>query len=99
MLFRSTHTLHNYTDNVARWVDAELPMPPAAEKEIAAHAARVDALQKKIAAAPDEAARFSLVLWGVVTLPLMLGGLISLAAAGLRLQDLRHEAKSDSALR
>ena len=58
-----------------------------------------EVLEKMYHAAPDEAARFSLVLWGVVTLPLMLGGLISLAAAGLRLQDLRHEAKSDSALR
>ncbi len=49
-IFRSTHTLQNYTDNVARWVDAELPMAPAVEREIAAHAAEVAALEKKIRA-------------------------------------------------
>ncbi|MDP3072793.1 MAG: DUF1553 domain-containing protein [Opitutaceae bacterium] len=50
-ILRSTHTLHNYTDNVARWVDADLPVEPAAELEIAAHTAKVAALEKQIAAA------------------------------------------------
>ncbi|MBL9186566.1 MAG: DUF1553 domain-containing protein [Opitutaceae bacterium] len=49
-ILRSTHTLHNYTDNVARWVDAELPVEAEAELEIAAHAAKVAALEKQIAA-------------------------------------------------
>ena len=48
-ILRSTHTLYNYTDNVARWVDVTLPMEPAAEKEIAAHEAKVAALEKAIA--------------------------------------------------
>ncbi len=49
-ILRSTHTLHNYTDNVAKWVDVNLPMDPAAEAELAAHEARVAALEKQIAA-------------------------------------------------
>ncbi|MBL9199005.1 MAG: DUF1553 domain-containing protein [Opitutaceae bacterium] len=48
-ILRSTHTLHNYTDNVARWVDAELPVEPGAETALAAHAVEVAALEKKIA--------------------------------------------------
>ncbi|MEQ1886260.1 MAG: lysylphosphatidylglycerol synthase transmembrane domain-containing protein [Bryobacteraceae bacterium] len=57
-----------------------------------------EALEKLFHVAPDEAARFSLVLWGIVTLPLMVAGLISLAMSGLRLQDLREEADADAAL-
>ncbi|MEQ1945581.1 MAG: lysylphosphatidylglycerol synthase transmembrane domain-containing protein [Bryobacteraceae bacterium] len=57
-----------------------------------------EALEKLFHVVPDEAARFSLVLWGIVTLPLMVAGLISLAMAGLRLQDLRQEAKADATL-
>lgn len=49
-ILRSTHTLHNYTDNVAKWVDANLPLEPAAEAEIAAHEARVASLERQIAA-------------------------------------------------
>ncbi|MEY2878116.1 MAG: hypothetical protein RLZZ15_496 [Verrucomicrobiota bacterium] len=48
-IFRSTHTLHNYTDNVAKWVDAPLPADPADETEIAAHESKVTALEKRIA--------------------------------------------------
>ncbi len=47
-IFRSTHTLHNYTDNVAKWVDVALPMSGEAEKEVAAHDAKVAALEKQI---------------------------------------------------
>ncbi len=47
-ILRSTHTLHNYTDNVAKWVDVALPMGAEAEKEIAAHEAQVAALEKQI---------------------------------------------------
>ena len=49
-ILRSTHTLHNYTDNVARWVDAPLPLDPAADEAMGAHEAMVTALEKKIAA-------------------------------------------------
>ncbi|MBL9210154.1 MAG: DUF1553 domain-containing protein [Opitutaceae bacterium] len=49
-ILRSTHTLHNYTDNVAKWVDVPLPLPDATEREITAHEAQVAALEKKIAA-------------------------------------------------
>jgi hypothetical protein len=47
-ILRSTHTLHNYTDNVAKWVDATLPAAPVVEAEIAAHEAQVAALEKRI---------------------------------------------------
>lgn len=49
-ILRSTHTLHNYTDNVAKWVDINLPLEPAAEAELKAHEARVAGLEKRIAA-------------------------------------------------
>jgi hypothetical protein len=49
-ILRGTHTLENYTDNVARWVDAEFPMPAAVEAEVAAHRREIAALEKKIAA-------------------------------------------------
>jgi len=48
-ILRSTHTLANYTDNVAKWVEATLPTDEAAEKEIAAHDAKVAVLEKQIA--------------------------------------------------
>jgi uncharacterized protein (TIRG00374 family) len=43
---------------------------------------------------PAEAARFSLVLWGVVTLPLLLGGFLALALTGGRLGEIHQEARS-----
>lgn len=49
-ILRSTHTLHNYTDNVARWVDTPLPLDPGADEAMSAHEAMVAALEKKIAA-------------------------------------------------
>ena len=48
-ILRGTHTLHNYTDNVARWVDATLPLAPDEEKAVAAHEAKVAALEKQAA--------------------------------------------------
>jgi hypothetical protein len=55
-----------------------------------------EALVKIFNVVPDEAARFSLVLWGIVTLPLIAAGLISLTLAGLRLRDLHQEATANS---
>ena len=60
-ILRGTHTLHNYTDNVARWVDAALPLSPEEEKAVSAHEAKVAALEKqasrlKAAAKPSAAA-------------------------------------------
>jgi uncharacterized protein (TIRG00374 family) len=45
---------------------------------------------------PDEAARFSLVLWAVVTIPLIVVGLISLLTSGSKLFEL-HRAAEDHA--
>ena len=45
---------------------------------------------------PAEAARFSLVLWGIVTLPLLIGGAISLAVTEARLSELQEEARAET---
>jgi len=41
---------------------------------------------------PAEAARFSLVLWGIITLPLLVGGAIALDVTGAKLGDLHRAA-------
>jgi len=41
---------------------------------------------------PAEAARFSLVLWGIVTLPLLVSGAIALDITGVHLGDLHRDA-------
>jgi len=56
-ILHSTHTLHNYTDNVARWVDLSLPMDPATENEVVAHEARVASLEAGIKKLRPAAAR------------------------------------------
>ena len=45
---------------------------------------------------PAEAARFSLVLWGMVTLPLLIGGAISLAVTEAKLSELEEAAKAEA---
>ena len=45
---------------------------------------------------PAEAARFSLVLWGIMTLPLLIGGAISLAVTESKLSELHEAAKAES---
>jgi hypothetical protein len=50
-ILRSTGTLFNYTDNVARWVDVPLPMDPAQEAALQAHETKLAALKDQIAAA------------------------------------------------
>ena len=56
-----------------------------------------ESLEKIFNVVPDEAARFSLVLWGIVTLPLLIGGAISLSVTGLKLGALRSEAQNERA--
>jgi hypothetical protein len=46
---------------------------------------------------PDEAARFSLVLWGIVTLPLLVGGLIALWIEEGNLFELKRSAEKEVA--
>jgi glycosyltransferase 2 family protein len=40
------------------------------------------------------AKRFSLVMWGVITLPLLIAGFVALAVTGMRIAELRHHAHS-----
>jgi uncharacterized protein (TIRG00374 family) len=45
---------------------------------------------------PDEAKRFSLVLWGIVTLPLLIAGFISLSVTGAEIGELRKAAQGQA---
>lgn len=53
-----------------------------------------EALQRMFHVAPDEAGRFSLVLWGTVTIPLLVAGFVALMASGSRLFELKRAAES-----
>jgi hypothetical protein len=50
-IFKSTKTLIH--DNVSRWVDLPLPLPPAQEKIVAGHEAAVAALREKVRLAKE----------------------------------------------
>ena len=52
-----------------------------------------EALERLFNVVPAEAARFSLVLWGTVTIPLLVVGFISLMASGSKLFELRRAAE------
>ena len=45
-----------------------------------------ETLEKVFNVVPADAARFSLVLWGIVTLPLLIGGAISLAVTEAKVE-------------
>ena len=55
-----------------------------------------ESLVKIFNVVPDEAARFSLLLWGIVTLPLLIAGAVSLAVTEAKLSDLQEAAHSES---
>ena len=55
-----------------------------------------ETLEKVFNVVPAEAARFSLVLWGIVTLPLLIGGAISLAVTEAKLSELQEAAKAET---
>jgi glycosyltransferase 2 family protein len=56
-----------------------------------------EGLQRIFNVVPAEAARFSLVLWGVVTLPLLIGGFIALSSGGKGITELRRAAEHEAA--
>src|SRR5207249_8502824 len=47
-IFRSTRTLKNYKDNVARWIDTPLPQDDTAEAALKIHEGEIAALQAKV---------------------------------------------------
>lgn len=53
-IFRSTRTLKNYTDNVAHWIDAPLPLDGEAEARAAHAEKQVASLKNDIAAVKDQ---------------------------------------------
>jgi hypothetical protein len=56
-----------------------------------------ESLVKILHVVPVEAERFSLVLWGIVTLPLLIGGLVALTVTGARIGELRRAANVEQA--
>ena len=57
----------------------------------------IESLVKIFNVLPVEAERFSLVLWGIVTLPLLIGGLVALSVTGARIGELRRAAHVEQA--
>jgi len=51
-------------------------------------------LEKVFLVVPADAARFSLILWGIVTLPLLAGGFVAMLVTGSRLDHIRAGAIS-----
>jgi hypothetical protein len=56
-----------------------------------------EVLQRIFNVVPDEAARFSLVLWGIVTLPLLIGGFVALWIEEADLLELKRAAEKEAA--
>jgi hypothetical protein len=52
-----------------------------------------EALERIFNVVPAEAARFSLVLWGTVTIPLLVAGFVALMVSGSRLFELKRQAE------
>jgi uncharacterized protein (TIRG00374 family) len=52
-----------------------------------------EALERIFNVVPAEAARFSLVLWGTVTIPLLMAGLVALMFSGSKLFELKRAAE------
>jgi uncharacterized membrane protein YbhN (UPF0104 family) len=53
----------------------------------------MEAMQRMFHVAPGEAARFSLVLWGTVTIPLLAAGFMALMISGSKLFELKRAAE------
>ncbi len=47
-IFRSTRTLFNYSDNVARWIETPLPLDAQAEAALQAHEAEIAVMQEQL---------------------------------------------------
>ncbi len=58
-IFASTRTLHNYTDNVARWITHPLPAAPEDEPALQAHEQHIASLQSELKAAQTALAKAS----------------------------------------
>jgi hypothetical protein len=56
-----------------------------------------ECLERVFDVVPAEAARFSLVLWGIVTLPLLIGGFLALSITEANLNELRKAATEEAA--
>lgn len=54
-----------------------------------------ETLERIFNVVPAEAARFSLVLWGIVTVPLLVAGFVALSITGAKIGELRRAAHSE----
>jgi mono/diheme cytochrome c family protein len=68
-ILRSTRTLKNYKDNVARWIDTPLPQDAALDEKISAHEKRIAAVEEQIAAAKEAAKKASAQITRASTKP------------------------------
>jgi uncharacterized protein (TIRG00374 family) len=57
-----------------------------------------EALERIFNVVPAEAARFSLVLWGTVTIPLLIAGFVALMATGSKLFELQRAAEDHAGI-
>ncbi len=55
-----------------------------------------ETLEKIYGIPPAEAARFSLLLWAIITLPLLVTGMIALSVTGLKFSDLQNHTQGQS---
>jgi hypothetical protein len=58
-IFASTRSLHNLTDNVARWVSVPLPGYPEEERRAEAHKQKIAAIKKEIELTRNRLAQFT----------------------------------------
>jgi hypothetical protein len=56
----------------------------------------MECLVKIFNVVPNDAARFAQVLWGIVTLPLLIAGLVALTITGARIGELRRAANAET---
>jgi hypothetical protein len=68
-ILRSTRTLHNYTDNVARWVETPLPLDAEQEDVFQTHEVKVKALEARIKVAKAALPKDSSAVAEVTTAP------------------------------
>jgi len=58
-IFKSTRTLYNYTDNVARWIDTRLPLHGELAEEMAVTEKKANRVKPRLEKAQDTMALFS----------------------------------------
>jgi hypothetical protein len=101
-ILRSTRTLFNYTDNVARWVDTPLPVSGEMERTLQEREAQVAAVTEQLEAARAALAKFAARAEPIVEQPgepiplSALRGIVVDDAEAKRVGDWKHSTYSRS---